>query len=559
MSGPVLHILLETVATPLPSASPTPATFGANVIGFSFLLSLLVWAPALMAAVIAILPEPRTGARTFLGVAFWTNAGALALMIIGYSQFQAYTSGLQFEENLPWLPALGISYHLGVDGIGMALLLLNGLVGLAAVIAAWDLRERARTFFVLLLLTQATVNGVVVARDLFVLFLFWAASTVPVAILVAGYGGQRRTGAAARLLAYWGLGTAALLAGVLLLSNAAGASSFDLLTLSRATPSPRVGLVIAALFALAALTRLPIVPFHSWARDVYAEAPAGVVVLVAGAASRLGGYVLVRLYAGIEHDAARTLAPFLGALAALTVIYAVLAALRTTDVRRLAAYLALVPGGVTLLGVAGLTPLSLDGTVLLLFAGGLAAALVAGSAATLTERAQARSMGMASGLAGRIPKLSWLLLVGCLAVLGLPLLATWSSGLMVFLGSFRSQPGAAFMVAIGLVIGAAASARLMHRVLFGAPNPDAPVPTDASLADAWYLGILVGALLWVGLLPSGPKLFGIPVVDPGLVNIVNTSTADLASTYATTPTPTPSPSPTPTPAPSVTPTVSPAP
>jgi len=170
------------------------------------------------------------------------------------------------------------------------------------------------------------------------------------------------------------------------------------------------------------------VPFHGWAREVLSEAPAGVVVIVAGAAARLGGYALVRLLAGIEHDAARTLAPFLGALAALTVVYAVIAALNTSDVRRLAAYLALIPGGMTALGVAGLTPLSLDGTVMLLFAGGLAAALVAGSAATLTERAQARSLGLAAGLAGRIPKLSWLLLVGCLAVLGLPLLATWSSG-----------------------------------------------------------------------------------------------------------------------------------
>ncbi|HSR23340.1 MAG TPA: NADH-quinone oxidoreductase subunit M, partial [Candidatus Eisenbacteria bacterium] len=521
---------------------------------------MLVWGPVVMAAVTAILPEPRPGQpRWFLGVAFWTNAASLALMIIGYSQFQAYTSGLQFEENLPWLPSLGISYHLGVDGIGMALLLLNGLVGLAAAIASWDVRERARTYFVLLLLTQASINGVVVARDLFVLFLFWAASTVPVAILVAGYGGPRRTGAAARLLAYWGLGTAALLAGVLLLANASGSTSFDLLALSKATPSPRVQLVIGALFALAGLTRLPLVPFHSWARDVLAETPAGVVVIVAGAASRLGGYVLVRLLAGIEHDASRTLAPFLGALAALTVVYAVLAALNTSDVRRLAAYLALVPGGVTVLGVAGLTPLSLDGSVMLLFAGGMAAALVAGSAATLTERAQARSMGLAAGLAGRIPKLSWLLLVGCLAVLGLPLLATWSSGLMVFLGSFRTQPGAAFMVAIGLVIGAAASARLMHRVVFGAPNPDAPAASDATLADSWYLGILVGALLWVGLLPSGPRLFGIPVVDPGLVNIVNTSTADLASTYATTPTPSPSPSPPSGLSPSASPGVSPAP
>src|SRR5262249_33207344 len=192
---------------------------------------------------------------------------------------------------------------------------------------------------------------------------------------------------------------------------------------------------------------------------------------------------------------------------------------------------------------------------------------------TLADRAQARSLGLAAGLAGRIPKLSWLLLVGGLAVLGVPVLATVPSGLIGFLGTFRPQPGAAFAVLGGLVLAGVAIARLMHRVAFGAPNPDAPTPTDASLADSWYLGILVGALLWVGLVPSGPKLLGIPVLDPGLVNIVNTTTADLASSYAPTPLPTPastpspsalpppsaSPSPSPTPSPTPSPSVSPSP
>ena len=551
----VLHVfgvgapLMEAV--PTPSASPAPVNFGANVIGFSFLLSLVVWGPALMALVTAIVPEPRPGQRrTFLGIAFWTNAAVLSLVIIGYSQFQAFTSGLQFEEKLPWLPSLGINYHLGVDGMGMVLLLLSGLIGLGATLASWDIRERSRTFFVMLLLTQTAVNGVVASRDLFMVVLFWAAATVPVAVLVAGWAGPRRSAASGRLLAYWGLGTAALMAGVLVLYAAAGSSDFDLDRLSKAAPSGRVQLLIAILFAVAALTRLPLVPFHGWARDVLAEAPAGVVVLVAGSASRLGGYVLVRLMAGIEHDAAHTLAPFLGALAALTVLYAGLAALSATDVRRLAAYLALIPGGVTVLGVAGLTPLSLVGTVMLLFAGGLAAALIAGSAATLADRAQARSVGLAAGLAGRIPKLSWLLLLGCLAVLGMPFLATFASGLMVFMGSFRTQPGASAAVAVGIVLAAAAIARLMQRVAFGAPNPDAPTPADASLADSWYLGILAGALLWVGLVPSGPKLFGVPILDPGVVNIVNTSTADMASSYAPTPVPTPALSPLPTTSPS---------
>jgi NADH-quinone oxidoreductase subunit M len=185
-----------------------------------------------------------------------------------------------------------------------------------------------------------------------------------------------------------------------------------------------------------------------------------------------------------------------------------------------------------------------------LFAGGIAAALLAGTAATLAERAQARTIGLAAGLAGRVPKLSWLLLVGCLAVLGLPMLATFASALMIVLGSFRTQPGPTFAVVAGLVLAAVAVARLMHRVVFGAPNPDAPPPGDASLSDSWYLGILVGALLWVGLLPSGPKLFGVPVFDPGLVNVVNSSAADLASSYAPSPPPTPSSnSPNPSPSP----------
>jgi NADH-quinone oxidoreductase subunit M len=272
---------------------------------------------------------------------------------------------------------------------------------------------------------------------------------------------------------------------------------------------------------------------------VLAEAPAGVAVLVAGAASRLGGYLLVRVLAAGEHDGSRVLAPIIAALAGLTVGYAALAAFRSADLRRLAAYLALIPGGLTVLGVAGLTPLSIEGAVLSLFAGGIAAALVVGAGASLAERAQTRSLVLVSGLASRSPKLAWLLLAGSLAVLGLPFMATFPAALMVFLGSFRNQPGGSFAVALGLVLAAAAVAWTLHRVLFGAANPDAPSPGDASLADSWYLGILVGTLLWVGLVPGGPKLFGVPIFDPGLVNVVNTATADLSSPYAV-----PSPGPT---------------
>jgi NADH-quinone oxidoreductase subunit M len=553
----VIGVLLQAT----PSPSPIPAPLGANVIGFSFLLSLMVWGPAVVAVITAVTPEPVGARRLPWGLAFWTTLGVLVLAIAGYSQFQSFTTGLQFEERMPWMPRLGVSYHLGVDGISMALLVLNGLVFLCAVLASWEIRERGRQYFSLLLFAEAGANGVLAAQDAFLLLLFWAAGILPVALLVAGWAGARGPAAAARLAAFWGAGTATLLVAVLLLYDAAGASSFDLGTLAKPAATV-VQVLVGVALTVTAATRLPLVPGHGWVREAVAEAPAGVAILTMGAVSRLGGYLLVRLLAGAEPSGGRGLAPNRGGRGGRTAIYAVVAASSARDLRRLATYLALLPGSVTVLGVAGLTPLSLDGTVVLLFGGGLAAALMVGSAITLAERAQARELGVAAGLAGRAPKLVWLLLTGGLAVLGMPFLATFPGALMVFLGSFRTQVWAAFVVGAGLVLGGVAVARLMHRVAFGAPNPDAPSPGDSSLAESWCLGVLVGALLWVGLVPSGPKLFGNPIfLDQGLINVVNSPTADLAVPYAppAPPSPKPSPSASPAASPSASPSASPAP
>ena len=310
---------------------------------------------------------------------------------------------------------------------------------------------------------------------------------------------------------------------------------------------------------VAAATRLPLFPFLGWVRDVYAEAPAGAVMVVAGAATRLGGYVLIRLVVAALPAGSRALAPYIGILAGATVIYAALAALRSADLRHAAGYLAVLPGGVTVLGLSGLTPLSLHGTILSLFAGGLAASMLVGAAATFAERAQARNLAVARGLAGRMPVLSWLLLAAAGAVVGVPFAATFASGVMVFGGSFIRAPAPSLAVAVGLVLAGCAIAWLAARLLFGAPNPEAPTPSDASLSEKWYLGVLIGALLWVGLVPGGPKLAGIPLFDPGMINVVNSAASELGTPYAPSPPPTPTPRPTPTPSASPSPSGSPSP
>jgi proton-translocating NADH-quinone oxidoreductase chain M len=516
-----------------PSPSATPAQFGANVFTQSFLLSVLVWSPVAAAVILSLFPNPRgRHSARFRAAAFWVLAGHGFLSLLAYVQFQFYAPGLQFEEKVPWLPGIGAVYHLGLDGIGMAMLLLVELVGLAAILASAGVRERVREYMVLVLLAHASMVGVVVARDLFVMVLFWSAGVAPLGLLVLGWGGAARRRAAARFFAYWGIGSAAFIAAALMLYAGLGAVGFDLDYVLKSSLSPRLQLGVGAALVVVAATRLPLVPFQGWARDVLATAPPGLIVLLVGSASRLGGYVLIRVMVAGLHDGSRLLAPFLGALGFLTIVYAALAVFRARDVRTLGAYLALIPGGVTLLGIAALNPVSLDGAVLSLFAGGIAAAAAAAGFATVAQRAQSASLEVLSGLAGRMPVLTWLLVVACLGLLGVPLLASFPAYLMIFYGSLQSQPAWAFAAGLGLLLSAASIAWVLHRVMFSAPNPDAPAVLPGTTSQTWYLGILVGALIWVGIAPSGPKLGGIPFIfDPGLVPVVNASTADLAAPY----------------------------
>jgi NADH:ubiquinone oxidoreductase subunit 4 (subunit M) len=396
-----------------------------------------------------------------------------------------------------------------------------------------------RSYFVLLLLTQSCVTGAIVAHDLFVLVLFWSAATVPLALLILGWGGPRREVAAWRLTGYWGAGTVALVLAVAGIYVATGATSFDMDVVLKAPLGARAELIIGLALVIAAATRLPLFPLHGWVRDVYSDAPIGVVVVVASSASRLGAYVLLRVLVAGEPDGAKLLAPLIAGIAAVTVIYGAIAALRSIDIRHAAANLALVPGGVTALGLAALTPLSITGSVLSLFAGGMASALVVTVFATLSDRAQTRNVQVLSGLAARMPKLAWLTVLAGLGVLGVPLMATFTANEMTFFGAFRTEPVGAFAVAAGLALTAIAVAVLIQRVLFGPPNPDAPAVSDSSLSESWFLGLMAGALLWVGIVPGGPKIPGTdsPLFDPGVVNQMVANIPEISSPYGVTTTP----------------------
>jgi NADH-quinone oxidoreductase subunit M len=249
--------------------------------------------------------------------------------------------------------------------------------------------------------------------------------------------------------------------------------------------------------------------------------------------TRIGGYLLIRVMVTDLHNGSTLIAPLVGALAVLTIAWAALLAFRAFDVRRFAAYAALIPGGVFALGVAGLTPMSILGSSFQLIAGGLAAALAVAVGAVIADRAQTREVAILGGLGPRTPRLAWLLILAVLAVIGAPGMATFVAELFEFLGSFANQPGAVFLVGASLALAAGGLAWTVQRVLFGRPGGDAPGASDSNLTETWYLGILVAALLWWGILPGGPKIGGSVILfDQGIVNVINNSSSDLAQTYA---------------------------
>lgn len=531
-----LHAIAAQVG-PSPSPAAVP---GANIFTSAFILSIAIWVPVLMAAVIGAMPNPRGRYDTLIKqIAFFTNFGILFVLFIAYNQFENFLPSLQYEENRQWLPAIGAIYHLGVDGPGILMLMLSALVGIISVLASLGVRTRVRSYFALLLLAQGSVTGAIAAHDLFVLVLFWSASVVPLALLVLGWGGPRRETAAWRLVGYWGAGTIALILAVTGIYAASGATSFDMDVVLKSPLGARAEVVVGLALIIAAATRLPLFPLHGWVRDVYSEAPIGVVVVIAGSASRLGAYMLIRVLVAGEPDGAKLLAPLVAGIAALTVAYGAIAALRATDIRHAAANLALIPGGVTAMGLAALTPLAIAGAVLSLFAGGMASALIVSAWTMVSERAQTRNLAALSGLGPRMPRLAWLTVLAGLGVLGVPLMASFTAYEMTFFGAFKTQPVGAFAVAAALALAAIAVAVLIQRVLFGPPSPGAPAVSDSSLSETWFLGMLAGALLWVGIVPGGPKIPGTetPLFDPGLVNQMVADIPEIAAPYSGSATP----------------------
>src|SRR5437764_6190181 len=271
-----------TLREPVPQATTTAVALP------TLLRSGMVWVPAL-AAFGVLFCSSRTDAHRerIRSFAIGASALVLGLAVVMWYGFRDQSGSCAYEETRPWLPGAGASYHLGVDGISMALLLLSGFLFFFAVLASSRVREQTKEYFVLLLILETGVNGVFASLDYLLFFLFWQLQSVPMFLLIARFGGPRRLRAAWKFLAVDLAGSALLLLAILILYFKAPTRTFDMVTLHDATLPVALATLIAWLFFIAFAVRLPVFPFHTWFIDAQAEAPAPVAMILAGLVVKL--------------------------------------------------------------------------------------------------------------------------------------------------------------------------------------------------------------------------------------------------------------------------------
>ena len=467
------------------------------------MLSLIIFLPAAGALLLALVPGDRPRLTKQI-------AGAVTLidflLVLGlWARFNAGSTGIQFVERTPWVPALNVHYYLGVDGLSLPFVFLTSLLGFLAVVVSVNINHRAKLYFALLLALQTGVLGVFTALDFVLFFLFWEVELLPMFLLISIWGSPpplgRRDYAAIKFLIYTLVGSAFMLVGLLALFFSTG--SFDLIELSGAdlsnalVPAPLIFWLSFAAFAV----KLPIFPFHTWLPDAHTDAPTAVSVILAGVLLKMGGYGILRICVAIFPDVAYAWAPTLALLATVSILYGAMVTLRQTDLKRLVAYSSVSHMGYVLLGISALGEVGMTGAVLQMFTHGTITALLFALVGLIYDKAHTRQIPELRGLSHRMPFISTAFVVAGLASLGLPSMSGFVAEFLVFVGTFPVFGVYTVLGVIGIVLTAGYILWVVERSFSQPLGRRLEHVTDATWIEKVPLVALVATIMVVGLWP----------------------------------------------------------
>jgi NADH-quinone oxidoreductase subunit M len=431
-----------------------------------------------------------------------------------WTGFNPYDPGFQFVDVFPWIPQFGINYLVGVDGISILLVLLTTLLLPVVVLAAWSLNiEHIKSLHITFLLLTTGMIGTFVALDLFLFYIFWEITLIPMYFIVGVWGGPRRIYAAVKFFIFTMAGSVLMLVAILYLAwfhhQQTGIWSYSYLDFLQTAPLIPVtgtlapGLLVFLSFALAFAIKVPIFPLHTWLPDAHVEAPSTGSVILAGVLLKMGTYGLLRFNRALLPEAWEVFAPLLMVLAVIGIIYGALVAMVQPDVKKLVAYSSVSHLGFVVLGLAGGTQASTQGAILQMVNHGLTTGALFLLVGMLYERTYTRMIDRYGGLAGVMPIFTGIFLVVTLGSIGLPGLNGFVGEFLILAGTWADYPVAVVIAGIGIILGAVYMLWMIQRVFWGPIHVRAnEAISDITIREVFVVAPLVVLVVWIGVHPN---------------------------------------------------------
>ena len=481
------------------------------------LISILIVLPLVGAVILAFVPRGNDNATRW--IALLTVLVEFALSVALFLGFRS-TADAQFVERVAWIPQLGISYYVGVDGLSLLLVVLTTFLMVIAVGGSWaGIADRVKEYHIVFLILEAAIVGVFVSLDLFLFYVFWEFTLIPMALLIGIWGHGRRIYAAIKFILFTMFGSTLMLVAILVLvfnhRDVTGVLTFALPEILK-TPVP-LGLqgILFAAFALAFAIKVPMFPFHTWLPDAHVEAPTAGSVILAGVLLKMGTYGFIRFNLPLFPEAAHAFAPLLIVLALIGIIYGAIVSVVQRDIKSLVAFSSVSHLGYVMLGLFAFNVQGMTGGILQMVNHGLSTGALFLLVGMLYERRHTRLIADFGGVAKVMPVFAAFFLLVMFSSVGLPGLNGFVGEFLILVGAFQANMWYAVFAATGVVLSAIYLLWMYQRVMTGeVDKPENAALKDLTVREIALLVALVVFIVWIGVYPR-------TFIDPIQASVTN--------------------------------------